>query len=171
MPSSSPRALARKRAKCRARSSRCAPSRASSDASSRSSLSSRSSAILDLDNDGDLDIVYLDFNDRPQVLISNLADRRPIHYLKLQLIGRRSNRDGLGATIKVRAGGHNWTQYHDGKSGYLAQSSIPLYFGLADADKVDSVEVVWPSGIKQTVQPATADTLLTITELNEENRP
>lgn len=135
------------------------------------SLSSRSSAIFDLDNDGDLDIVYLDFNDRPQVLISNLTDRRPIHHLKVQLNGRRSNRDGLGATVKVRAGGHTWKQYRDGKSGYLAQSSLPLYFGLADADKVDSVEVAWPSGIKQIVKQVTVDTLLKITETDGKDRP
>lgn len=135
------------------------------------SLSSRSSAILDLDNDGDLDIVFLDFNDRPQVLISNLSDQRKIHHLKVQLIGRRTNRDGLGATVKVRAGGRTWTQYHDGKSGYLAQSSLPLYFGLGTADKVDSVEVTWPSGIKQTVEQVKADALLKINELDEKNRP
>ncbi len=135
------------------------------------SLSSRSSAILDLDNDGDLDIVFLDFNDRPQVLISNLSDRRKIHYLKVQLAGQRSNRDGLGATVKVRAGGRTWTQYHDGKSGYLAQSSLPLYFGLGTADSVDSVEVTWPSGIKQTVKQVKADALLKINEPDGKNSP
>ncbi len=92
------------------------------------SLSSRSSAIFDLDNDGDLDIVTLDFNDRPQVLISNLTERRQIHYLKIKLKGLKSNRDGLGATVKLKAGDLAWTQYHDGKSGYLGQSSMPLYF-------------------------------------------
>ena len=111
--------------------------------------SSRSSVIFDLDNDGDLDIVTNDFNSEPQVLVSNLAQRKKIHWLKIMLEGTRSNRNGLGATVRVRAGGQTYTQYNDGKSGYLAQSVLPLYFGLGDAAKIDRVEVDWPSGRKQ----------------------
>lgn len=114
-------------------------------------LSSRSSAMFDLDNDGDLDIVTNEFNDRPQVLISNLTDKRPIHYLKVKLAGIRSNRDGLGANVTVRSGGRRLTQFKDGKSGYLSQSSLPLYFGLGDATSVDAVEVLWPSGTNQVI--------------------
>jgi hypothetical protein len=65
--------------------------------------SSRSSAIFDVDNDGALDIVVNDFNGPPQVLISNLARKRQIHWLKVKLIGTTSNRDGLGATVTVQA--------------------------------------------------------------------
>ncbi|HXZ34058.1 MAG TPA: CRTAC1 family protein [Terriglobales bacterium] len=111
--------------------------------------SSRSSVIFDLDNDGDLDIVTNDFNSEPQVLVSNLAQKKPIHWIKINLIGTVSNRNGLGATVWVRAGGQTQTQYNDGKSGYLAQSVLPLYFGLGEADKVDRIEVDWPSGRKQ----------------------
>src|ERR1700722_19736473 len=113
--------------------------------------SSRSSAIFDLDNDGDLDIVTNDFNSEPQILISNLAQHKKIRWLKIAIEGTRSNRDGLGATVRVHAGGQTYTKYNDGKSGYLAQSALPLYFGLGDAIKVESVEVVWPSGQKQVV--------------------
>jgi hypothetical protein len=113
--------------------------------------SSRSSAIFDLDNDGDLDIVTNDFNSEPQILISNLAQHKKIRWLKIVLEGTRSNRDGLGATVRVHAGGQTYTKYNDGKSGYLAQSALPLYFGLGDAIKVEGVEVVWPSGQKQVV--------------------
>ena len=109
-------------------------------------LSSRSSVIFDLDDDGDLDIVTNDFNDRPQVLISNLTEKRPIHFLKVKLVGTKSNRDGLGAIVRVRLGDRVLTQYNDGKSGYLSQSSLPLYFGLGDANTVEAVEVTWPSG-------------------------
>jgi hypothetical protein len=112
-------------------------------------LSSRSAVIFDLDNDGDLDIVINDFNSPPQVLISNLAQRKQIHWLKIVLTGTASNRDGLGATVRVRAGGQVYTKYNDGKSGYLSQSVLPLYFGLGDAEKIDRVEVDWPSGHKQ----------------------
>lgn len=114
-------------------------------------LSSRSSVIFDLDDDGDLDIVTNDFNDHPQVLCSNLSGRKPLHFLKIKLAGRRSNRDGLGAAVQVQAGGRTWHQFHDGKSGYLAQSSMPLYFGLGDAARADAVEVRWPSGTTQRI--------------------
>jgi enediyne biosynthesis protein E4 len=113
--------------------------------------SSRSSVIFDLDNDGDLDIVTNDFNSEPQVLVSDLAQRKSIHWLKVLLTGTTSNRNGLGATVRVHAGGQTHTQYHDGKSGYLAQSALPLYFGLGDVAKIDSVQVDWPSGKKQQV--------------------
>jgi hypothetical protein len=113
------------------------------------SRSSRSAVIFDLDNDGDLDIVTNDFNSEPQVLISDLAQCKPIHWLKVQLIGTVSNRNGLGATVRVHAGGNIFTRYNDGKSGYLSQSVLPLYFGLGDADKIDRIEVAWPSGRTQ----------------------
>jgi hypothetical protein len=134
------------------------------------SLSTRSSAIFDLDNDGDLDLVTLEFNDRPQILISNLSDRKPIHYLKVQLQGNRSNRDGLGATVKLHAGNKLWMQFNDGKSGYLAQSSIPLYFGLGEVEKLDSIEISWPSGIKQLIQSPKINTLLKVIEPSEINK-
>jgi hypothetical protein len=114
-------------------------------------LGSRSSVIVDLDGDGDLDIVTNDFNSAPMVLISDLAERRAIRWLQVRLVGTASNRGGLGARVTVRAGGRVWGKYHDGKSGYLSQSDLPLYFGLGDAEKIDSVEVVWPSGRRQVV--------------------
>jgi enediyne biosynthesis protein E4 len=117
-----------------------------------SALGSRSSVIFDLDNDGDLDIVTNDFNSEPMVLISDLVQKRPnLRWLRVKLRGTVSNRDGLGARVRVKAGGQTYTQWNDGKSGYLSQSSLPLYFGLGDAQKVDSVEVTWPSGRTQTV--------------------
>ncbi len=129
------------------------------------SLSSRSSAIFDLDDDGDLDIVTHEFNDRPQILISNLANQRQVRFLKVRLIGRKSNRDGLGSIIKLRAGNRTWSAVHDGKSGYLAQSSMPLYFGLGDSAKVESVDVLWPSGTTQTITTGIPlNDTLTITE-------
>src|ERR1700682_812781 len=114
-------------------------------------LSSRSSVIFDLDNDGDLDIVTNNFYAAPQVLISNLSQVKEIHWLKVVLVGTISNRNGLGATVRVRSAGHVYTKYNDGKSGYLSQSALPLYFGLGGSKKIDRVEVDWPSGRKQIV--------------------
>jgi enediyne biosynthesis protein E4 len=128
-------------------------------------LGSRSAAIFDLDNDGDLDIVTNEFNSAPQVFVSNLAERLPIHWVKVKLTGTISNRDGLGATVRVAAGGRMLTKYNDGKSGYLSQSSLPLYFGLGDARKIDSIDIDWPSGAKQRItQNLRTNTVLRFTE-------
>ena len=127
--------------------------------------SSRSSVAIDLDDDGDLDLVTNEWNDRPQVLVSNLSEKKPIHYLKLKLVGTVSNRDGLGAMVKVQCGPKTYTRFHDGKSGYLSQSSMPLYFGLDAATKIDRIEVLWASGKKQLLtEKILVDVPLTITE-------
>jgi len=127
--------------------------------------SSRSSVMFDLDNDGDLDIVTNDFNSAPQVLISDLAQQKAINWLKVVLVGTRSNRNGLGATVRVQAAGQTYTKYNDGKSGYLSQSVLPLYFGLGDTTKIDRVEVDWPSGRKQVLTNGLAENqVLRITE-------
>jgi len=129
------------------------------------STSSRASVVFDVDDDGDLDIVTSEWNDHPQVLISNLSEKKKIHYLKVKLVGTVSNRDGLGATVKVHCGAKTYVRYHDGKSGYLSQSCMPLYFGLDEATNIERIEVVWPSGKTQILtEGIPTNTLLTITE-------
>ena len=128
-------------------------------------ISSRSSAIFDLDDDGDLDIVTNEMNDHPMVLISNLSEKKKVHFLKVKLTGTTSNRDGLGAVVRLKSGVKTYWRSNDGKSGYLAQSSMPLYFGLGNAETVDSVEIDWPSGKKQTVtQGIIPNSLLEVVE-------
>ncbi len=128
-------------------------------------LGTRAAAVFDLDNDGDLDIVTNEFNASPQVLISDLAARRKIHWVTVSLNGTVSNRNGLGATVRVSSGGRVFTKYNDGKSGYLSQSVIPLYFGLGDATAVERIEVQWPSGRRSMLAPGAAiNRTVTITE-------
>ena len=111
----------------------------------------RSSAIFDVDGDGDLDIVTNDFNAAPMVLISNLSEKAQVRYVAVKLTGSSSNRNGLGAVVKVTAGGATYTKVFDGNSGYLSHGLYPLYFGLGAAPAVDGIEVQWPSGKKQSV--------------------
>jgi hypothetical protein len=130
-----------------------------------STYGTRTSALFDLDSDGDMDIVTSDFNSEPQVFISNLAEKKPgLRWLKVKLRGTTSNRDALGARVRVKAGNQTWTQWNDGNSGYLSHSVMPLYFGLGDAAKVDAVEVTWPSGKTQTVRAPKVGTQVEIVE-------
>jgi cytochrome oxidase Cu insertion factor (SCO1/SenC/PrrC family)/PAS domain-containing protein len=131
-----------------------------------SALGSRSSVLFDFDDDGDLDIITNDFNSEPLVLASDLSARATaFNYLKIKLVGSRSNRDALGATVRVVTGEMTQTRYHDGKSGYLSQSLLPLYFGLGTADTVDRIEVVWPGGQTTSIDgPIKSNQLQTIQE-------
>ena len=116
------------------------------------SRATRSAVIVDLDGDGDLDIVTNEFNAPPLLLVSDLAQRHAVHFLKVRLSGTRSNREGLGARVTLLLpDGRRILKVMDGKSGYLAQSDLPLYFGLGEADHATSLEVRWPSGRSQTV--------------------
>jgi hypothetical protein len=125
---------------------------------------SRSSAIFDVDGDGDLDIVTNEFNAAPMVLVSNLTEKTKIHYLEVALTGTASNRNGLGAVVKVTAGGKTYTQVMDGSSGYLSHSIMPLYFGLGAAEGVDRIDVAWPSGKRQTVTAPKINSVVTVRE-------
>jgi len=112
----------------------------------------RSSAIFDLDEDGDLDVVTNEFNSWPMVLVSNLSESKdPLNFLKIKLTGTRSNRDGLGAVVRLRAGDQTYVKVYDGQSEHLSQGLYLLYFELGDASQVDEIEVLWPSGTKQVV--------------------
>lgn len=125
----------------------------------------RSSVIFDIDSDGDLDIVTNEFGTVPMVLVSNLAERTKVRFVEVKLTGTTSNRDGLGAVVKVTAGKSAYTKVLDGNSGYLSHSVHPLYFGLGTAESVDAIDVTWPSGKKQALrQPIKINSRIEIRE-------
>jgi hypothetical protein len=128
-------------------------------------LGTRSAVIFDVDGDGDLDIVTNEFNAEPQVFISDLAQKGKVHWLGVRPVGKITNRDGLGAKVTVTAGGQTMTKRMDGASGYLSHSVLPLYFGLGTSESAASVEVLWPSGRKQTVKgPVAGGKVLEVVE-------
>jgi len=132
---------------------------------------SRGTAVGDLDNDGDIDLVVNVSEGRPVLLRNNMNQSgRGRHWLTLKLIGTKSNRDGIGARVIARVG--NKMQYHylRGGGSYLSVSDRRIHLGLGSATKVDSIEITWPSGIKQTlkeVQPV--DRFLPIEEMSEQD--
>ncbi len=104
----------------------------------------RGLAYGDFDRDGDLDIL-LTTNNGPAFLFRNeqAAGNRSIRF---QLTGTKSNRDAIGATVRVFAGGQSQSRIVRGGSSYLSQSEMPLTFGLGKRDKIERVVIDWPSG-------------------------
>ena len=122
--------------------------------------------IFDLDGDGDLDIVTNDFNSEPQVLVSDLAQRVAIQWIRVIPVGTVSNRNAVGAAVRVVTSRRTLTQWVGGKSGYLSQSVMPLHFGLGTDVSVERVEIDWPSGRRQVVPgPVRANSVLEVVEL------
>jgi hypothetical protein len=121
----------------------------------------RGMAYGDLANDGSLEIVVNNLDSRPNLLVN----RGPKgNWLTLKLVGTASNRDAIGAQIKVRTG--SVTQMAEVRSGccYLSQSDMRLHFGLGKASEVDLVEVRWPNGKKEVFNVARINNLLELRE-------
>jgi len=103
----------------------------------------RGAAYADIDNDGSLDVL-LTTNGGPAHLFHNEGGSN--HSLRVKLAGTKSNRDGIGAVVRVTSGRDvQWQMVHSGSS-YLSQSELVLTFGLEAASQADAVEVQWPSG-------------------------
>lgn len=123
---------------------------------------SRGAAFDDLDNDGDIDVVIQNSRRPPTILRNDTANGN--HWLQLRLIGVQSNRGGVGARATVVAG--NLTridEVHNGRS-YQSHYGSRLHFGLGPHDRVDRIEIRWPSGTVDLMEDIEADQLLTITE-------
>ena len=104
----------------------------------------RGLACGDFDRDGDVDLL-LTTNNGPALLLRNdqLAGNKSI---RLRLTGTTSNRDAIGALVRVYHGGTSQTRMVKGGSSYLSQSELPLTFGVGRRDRVDRVVVTWPNG-------------------------
>ena len=105
---------------------------------------SRGAAFGDYDNDGDIDILITNSNQTPDLLRNDSIN--PNHWLIIETVGAQSNRDGIGARVKVTAGGTSQIREVKSGSSYLSQSDMRLHFGLGAAQEADLVEVRWPSG-------------------------
>jgi hypothetical protein len=130
----------------------------------RGDWAGRGAASGDLDNDGDLDLVVSNVGQRPMLLRNDGGNEKPWLTIRAA-IGTTSNRDGLGARIKV-VPASGMTQYFTitTAAGYLSASDKRLLVGLNDSATAKLVEIRWPSGVVQTFQDVKARTELTATE-------
>jgi hypothetical protein len=122
----------------------------------------RGTAYGDFDRDGDLDIL-ISTNNGPAYLYRNDGGNRN-HWLQLKLVGTKSNRNGIGAAVRVSgAGGTQWQTVHSGSS-YCSASDLALTFGLGKDASVSAVEIDWPSGTKQKLTNLASNQRLEIKE-------
>ncbi len=120
--------------------------------------------LCDYDNDGDLDIYLAVGNGETNVLYQNNGNEN--HWLVIKTKGVVSNRDGIGARVRVVAGELSMIREVSGGSGYLSQNSLPVEFGLGRYSQADTLMVKWPSGIVDTFYTVGADNFYTAIEGN-----
>jgi enediyne biosynthesis protein E4 len=121
----------------------------------------RGAAYGDINNDGALDVAVTT-NAGPAVVFRNMGTKN--HSLRIKLIGTKSNRDGIGAVVRVTAGNDAQSQMLRSGSSYLSSNELILTFGLAGHTQADAVDVRWPSGQTDHLKNVAADQIVTIKE-------
>jgi hypothetical protein len=134
---------------------------ASAGADFQNAAAHRGAAFADFDNDGRMDAVVTALG-APAELWRNVAANAG-HWLTIKLRGTRSNRDGIGARIRIGSRHNHMTT----AVGYASSSHAGVHFGLGAAAQVDEIEVLWPSGYKQVLRGVKANQVLTVTEAQE----
>jgi hypothetical protein len=124
----------------------------------------RGAAYADINNDGRLDILIGTNGGAAALFRNDAAPGGANHSLRLRLVGTKSNRDGIGAVVKLAAGGETQTQMLRSGSSYLSASELVLTFGLAQRETADAVEIRWPSGLVEKLANVGAGQTVIVTE-------
>ncbi|HWT66539.1 MAG TPA: CRTAC1 family protein [Terracidiphilus sp.] len=123
----------------------------------------RGAAFVDLNNDGYMDLVVTSLGERPRILMNNALEKN--HWLLLDLRGTKSNRDAIGATVKlVTASGRTLYNHVNPSVGFMSSSDRRVHFGLGAEAKIEAVEIRWPSGIVQRIKHPAVDQILRVEE-------
>lgn len=122
----------------------------------------RGACLGDYDNDGDVDIFIVNLNSGAKFLRNNSGNKN--NWMILNLVGTKSNRDGVGASIRLIAGDEVQIAQKKSTSGYLSQSDPRVHFGMAGHKQADRIEITWPSGEVQVLEQVPANQILTVTE-------
>jgi hypothetical protein len=123
---------------------------------------SRGAAVADFDNDGDLDALISNNGQEPQLLINEGGNNN--RWLEIALVGTRSNRDGVGARVKVAAGDLVLYDQRKGGRSYQSAHDGRLHFGLGAGRMVDLIEIRWPSGSVDTLKNTESNRIITVKE-------
>jgi hypothetical protein len=131
--------------------------------------SSRGAAAGDYDNDGNLDLLVMNMNEPPSLLKNRNSSGN--NWFKVKLAGTKSNRSAIGARVRIVAGGPPQTSVVLSQSGFYSSGEQRLHFGIGRADKVDSVEILWPSGVTDMWRDLKPNQTFLATEGSSEGRP
>ncbi len=124
--------------------------------------SSRGAAFGDYDNDGDVDVLVNNMNDLPTLLRNDGGNEN--HWLTVKTIGTRSNRDGIGARLTIFYGHERQMDEVRSGSSWASQSDLRVHFGLGSVEKVDRLEIRWPSGLTENVYNIPVNQFLVVRE-------
>jgi len=124
--------------------------------------SGRGLAVADFWNDGRMSAVITSMNAPVSLLVNQ--QKYPNHWIAFKTVGTRSNRDGIGARITVKAGARTWVDEVRSGSSYNSNSDMRVHFGLGSNQKIDSVEVRWPSGLVERFSDLKVDAIHTLQE-------
>lgn len=124
----------------------------------------RGAAYADVYNDGRLDILLATNGGATALFRNEVAAGAGNHSLRVKLVGSKSNRDGMGAVVRMAAGGVKQTQMIRSGSSYLSASELVATFGLGQMEKAESVEIAWPSGQTDRMTDVTAGQTIVVTE-------
>jgi hypothetical protein len=127
---------------------------------------SRAAAFADYDNDGDMDVLVTNNGGPPQLLRNDGGNRK--HWLEVRLVGTHANRDGIGAQVKIVAGGVTQVDQSKGGMSYQSAHDPRLHFGLGNATRIDSLEVRWPGGAIDKLVNLAANRVVTVKERSGE---
>jgi hypothetical protein len=123
---------------------------------------SRGAAFGDIDNDGSIEVVVNNQNERPSLLHQTITNKN--HWMILKITGARANRSAIGAKVMVKAGDAVQTDEVRSGGSFLSQNDLRLHFGLGRATRIDEIRIQWPGGGQQVVTNAAVDRVVTITQ-------